>query len=340
VDTIAYLFDGTPEGADLVNGPGLAGLELAALQGGGIDIEPANVTEDPEEALRVLAEMGDDPTVAAAVVAPWTAPPSGAVETLAEAGVPVVSLSWAWGFDPGRPSLTLSIAAPTRVEARMLLEAADGSPICLAGDVHPTSRPLLEEVESRAASRGRPDVRSAGIVDVRRPATVEAVAGRIGSSGCATLLWTGGPEAVAALRDLLADLPTVVGTSRIKTEAGLALAESGISVRTVCACADVALSHERKLRRFVHDFQAESGSAPGVFAVEAYDVGRMLIERIRAGEGTREDLAARLAGLRPFRGLVGRYTRRPGPALAFSGAPPGVWRAEGSRWLIERTGTA
>jgi hypothetical protein len=338
-DTIAFLFDGSTGDADLVSGPALAGLELAARQAGGVDIEPVNVGEDPSDALEELEELGDDRGVAAAVVGPGTPPPAGAVESLAGAGVPVVSLSWAWGPPADHPRLWLSLAARKGEEARALVRAAPrlarSGPLCAAGDPHVMGRALLRAVARTRRLTAPARVRPAGIVDPERPATAETVAGRLSDLGCRALVWTGGAEAAALLLAAATEAPEVVASSRLKTDDGLALAGAGVRLSTVCACADVVLSVQPVLQRFVHDFQAESGSAPGPFAVEAYDAGRLLIEQLRLGEGTRRELVGRLAALERFSGLIGPYARQPGSAPSFVAAPVGVWRAAGSRWLLE-----
>ena len=336
-DRIAFLFDGSTGDADLVSGPALAGLELAARQAGGVDVEPVNVGVDPSDALAALEELGDDSGVAAAVVGPGTPPPEGAVESLARAGLPVVSLSWAWGPPADDPRLWLSLAARKAEEARALIRAAPRSvrsgPLCAAGDPHVMSRALLRKVGRMRRPTEPSRVNPTGIVDPERPGTAETVAARLSDLGCRVLVWTGGAEAAALLVPAASGSPELVATSRLKTDDGLALAEAGVRVSTVCACADVALSVRPALQRFVHDFQAESGSAPGPYAVEAYDAGRLLMEQLRLGEGTRGELVMRLAALDGFPGLVGPYARRPGSAPSFVAASVGVWRAAGSRWF-------
>jgi hypothetical protein len=286
-----------------------------------------------------LRTLGDDHGIVAAVVAPWTAPPPGAVELLAEGGVPVVTLSWAWGPPLGRDGQWLSLVAPRAREAVILLTGAEaapeGSDVCLAGDDHPTSRALLETAEELGRAAGDPAIVMAGIAPAARPAAAKVVAARIADAGCPTLVWTGGTIAARSVLSSAADPPVVVGASRIKTDDGLGLAASGIQVIAVCACADVSLSMEPDEQRFVHDLQAQSGAPPGPFAVEAYDAGRLLTGLLaEAGVDDRRELVAEaLIDLSVLQGLSGAYAFEPDGSRSPGSIAVRRWRAAGSRWL-------
>jgi hypothetical protein len=342
--TIAFLFDGSTPDAELVTSPALAGLELAAHEAGGIEIEPVNVGLGPDEVTASLRSLGGDRGVVAAVVAPWTAPPDGAIELLAAEGVPVVTLSWAWGPPEEGEGLWISFVPDRAREAVILLSAAggftsEGSPLCLAGDDHLTSRALLTAAEELGEAVGDPDLVMAGIADASRAATADAVAARIGDAGCRILAWIGGTPVAASVLSSIPEPPSVVGTSRMKTDDGLELASSRSPVFTVCACADVSLSTEPRWQRFVHDLQAESGAPPGPLAVEAYDAGRLLIGSLEGTGGAREALASALDDLTRFDGLAGTYAFEADGSRAPEEQAPGIWRAAGSRWL-PRTASA
>ncbi len=336
--TIAFLFDGSPLDAELVTSPALAGLELAAHEAGGIEIEPVNVGLERDEVVAALRELGDDRGVLAAVVAPWTAPPQGAIDLLAAGGVPVVTLSWAWGPPGERDGLWLSFVAGRAGEAVILLSGAtDTAPesgtLCLAGDDHVTSRALLETAEQLGDATGYPELVMAGIAAPGPGGTAGPVAARLRAAGCPILVWIGGTPAAASVLSSLPDPPSVVGTSRMRTDDGLELASSGVAVFTVCACADVSLSMDPRWQRFVHDLQAESGAPPGPFAVEAYDVGRLLIGLLDGTDGTRRGLASALDDLTRFTGLAGVYAFDSDGSRAQEPLTVGVRRAAGSRWL-------
>ena len=333
--TIAFLFDGSPSDAELVTSPALAGLELAAHEAGGFAIEPVNVGLDLEQVTASLRALGDDRGVVAAVIAPWTAAPDGAIELLAAKGIPVVSLSWAWGPPREGKGLWVSFAAGRAREAIILLPGTNASPgltLCLAGDDHITSKDLLATAEQLGEAAGNPEIRTVGTAGTGRAATADAVAARITDSGCSLLDWIGSADVAASVLSSVAHPPSVVGTSRMKTDAGLELVSSGAAVFTVCACADVSLSIDPKSQRFVHDLQAESGSPPGPFAVEAYDAGRLLIGLDGHG-ATRGRIAEGLEDLVRFRGLVDSYSFEPDGSRSPESLRRGVWRAAGSRWL-------
>jgi substrate-binding family protein len=334
--TIAFLFDGSPLDAELVTSPALAGLELAAHEAGGVEIEPVNVGLHLDEVTASLRELGDDRGVVAAVIAPWTAPPDGAIELLAAEGVPIVTLSWAWGPPREGNGLWLSFVADRAREAVILLSGADvasgGAAPCLGGDDHVTSRALVATSEQLGEAAGDPGIRMVGIVRTGRAATAEAVAARIRDSGCQVLVWIGGADVAASLLSSVPDRPAIVGTSRMKTDEGLEIA-SEAQVSTVCACADVSLSIDLTSQRFVHDLQAESGAPPGPFAVEAFDAGRLLIGLLEGENSTRERVARDLEELTRFSGLVERYGFETDGSRAPEPLPAGMWRAAGSRWL-------
>ena len=343
--TVAFLFDGSSPDAELVSAPALAGLELAAHRTGSIEIEPVNLGLDPGDVTASLQDLVEDRGIVAAVVAPWTAPPAGAIDLLASHGLPVVTLSWAWGPSAAGGSPWLSLVADRAREAVILLSAADvapeGAPLCVAGDDDPTSRALLESVEQLGRAAGDPEVVVAGSSSETGELGAQAVAARIDAAGCPALAWTGGAPAVeAVLVQIRSTPPLVVGTSRIKTDDGLALATPTTDVLTVCACADVTLTLDPVLQRYVHDLQAESGSPPGTFAVEAYDAGRLLATILNdaAGDDLRADLATLLDDPGDLDGLAGAYRFEPDGSRAPDPSTIGVWRAAGSRWLpVERS---
>jgi Periplasmic binding protein len=325
--TVAFLFDGSPPDAELVTAPALAGLELAAYRTGTIEVEPVDLGLAPADVATTLDDLVADRGVVAAVIAPWTAPPNGAIDLLAAHGLPVVTLSSAWGPPAAGDGLWLSLVVDPAREAVLLLSAADvapkGAPVCLAGDGLATSRALLATAEELARAAGDPEVRTA-------------------DTGCPVLAWAGGaPGAEAVLRSRAEDLPSVVvGTSRIKTDEGLALATSAIEVLTVCACADVTLTLDPVLQRFVHDVQAESGAPPGPFTVEAYDAGSLLTSIVAdvPGEDLRAGVAAAVGDAADVEGIAGDYAFEPDGSRPPRTVIVGVWRAAGSRWLpVERS---
>jgi hypothetical protein len=323
-----------------VSASALAGLELAAHQAGAVQIEPVNLGLDRTEVISMLGALAEDTAVVAAVVAPWTAPPAGAIDLLAAHGLPVVSLSWAWGPPSDGDGLWLSPAAGQAGEAVLLLSTADvgpeGATVCLAGDEHPTSRALLATAEELARAAGHPDVAMVGTVVGGDVPIAAPVADRIEDVGCPVLAWTGGTAgAEAVLSRVPGDPSLVVGASRIGTDDGLALATAGRDVITACACVSLSLSLEPAHMRFVHDLQAASGAPPGPFAVEAYDAGRFLSGLVigAGSDDLREVLTAALEEPAEIPGLAGSYRFEPDGSRAPDTLTVGAWRARGSRWL-------
>jgi Periplasmic binding protein len=336
--TIAFLFDGSTADAELVTSPALAGLELAAKEAGGIEIEPVNIGLDHDEVTASLRSLGEDRGVVAAVIAPWTAPPLGAIELLGANGIPVVTLSWAWGPSADGNDSWLSFVAGRATEAVILLSEAartvpEGASLCLAGDGHVTSGALLETAEQLGEAAGDPGLVMVGIAESGTEGTAGGIGARVRDAGCPVLVWTGGAEMAALVMGSISDPPSMIGTSRMKTDGALEIAASGIELFTICACADVTLSTEARWQRFVHDLQAESGAPPGPFAVEAYDAGRLLIGSLEGSDGSRRGLASALDGLTGFTGLAGAYAFESDGSRASGSLEVGIWRAAGSRWL-------
>ena len=333
---IAFLFDGSSGDADEVTGAALAGLRFAALGTGRPEaVQPQNVGLGADVTAEMLDELAADRGIVAALVAPWTRPAAGTVERLAAAGIAVVSLTWAWG--PPEDGVWRSLVIDRTREAELLLDtgAVHGAaaPACLAGDVHPTSVGLAGNVLVAAGRRGA-ELRPAGVVDPGVPATVSTVADRLTTFGCDAVLWTGGAATLELVLDADPELETVIGTSRLKTRGGISVAVTHPRRRLLatCGCADITLSRDPALQRFIHDYQTESGGAPGAFAVEAYDAGRLLLELAGRGGG-RAAVAEELDRLDEVEGLLGTYRFGSDGALRSGPTAPGAWRAFGSRWL-------
>jgi hypothetical protein len=176
-------------------------------------------------------------------------------------------------------------------------------------------------------------------VEPGRAAPAAAGAARLRDSGCRVLVWIGGADVAASVLSSIPDPPPMVGTSRMKTDDGLALASSGPTIFTICACADVTLSTEPKSQRFVHDLQAASGAPPGPFAVEAYDAGRLLIGALEGVGASRGSIVVALDDLTGYPGLVEHYVFEPDGSRAPESLKEGSWRAAGSRWLPQPSPT-
>jgi ABC-type amino acid transport substrate-binding protein len=150
--------------------------------------------------------------------------------------------------------------------------------------------------------------------------------------------WTGFDPLASALLDALGSdgLGDVrlVGTDAMKDERLLTETERGADgTVVVCPCVDLTTSTRIDAQRFVNDFQAASGSPPGVYGVEGWDVAGMLLEAVRTGATDRATVSAALVGGDTYEGLAGPYTFRPDGELDRRAVRVVAYRAEGLRWL-------
>ena len=98
-----------------------------------------------------------------------------------------------------------------------------------------------------------------------------------------------------------------------------------------CSCVDVSIDIGLPSRRFVNAYQSEHGLAPGVYAAEAWDAGRLAGDWLAAGASDRDAVAASLALLSTFDGVARAYAFDEVGEL--TGAEPGLYLAAGTRWL-------
>ena len=160
---------------------------------------------------------------------------------------------------------------------------------------------------------------------------------RIERSGCGLVAWTGfGPGATLLRTGLTEAGPSsvaLVGSSAMKTESYLSTtAGAGDGTIVTCACIDLGSSTRPEARRFIHDFQSQYGSPPGVFGPEGWDAGGMLLAAFRAGAADRRTVAAALSTRDGYEGLAGTYRFGGDGELEAGSSRIHVFRAEGVRW--------
>jgi branched-chain amino acid transport system substrate-binding protein len=343
---IAFLHDMSVLGSSQIVAPSLLGLELAineAVDRGDLPVIPEVVgldaDGDPARALELAQEVAADPTYVAAVIGPFWSEPPAVGDALDAAGVPTLSLS---SLDPSLASHGWSmwrrVVAALPLEAAALAAAIGGSPrsstgVCLVGDGS-TGAGALTALLMQTLGSGRvgaslqlPDETALGGVLDRIARTGCGVVGWTGSGLGATLLRTGMTEAG------LTSVP-VFGSAAMKTDTYLSTtAGAGDGTIVTCACVDLGSSTRPDARRFIHDFQSQYGTAPGVDGAEAWDVGGMLLRAFRGGAATRGSVSAALAASDSYSGLANTYRFTDDGELAPGSSRIHLFRAEGVRWV-------
>jgi ABC-type amino acid transport substrate-binding protein len=175
-------------------------------------------------------------------------------------------------------------------------------------------------------------------VTVADEEAVAGAAGVIGTAGCPTVAWTGFDPFASALFDALGTQGLgdvrLVGTDAMKDERFLTETERGADgTVAVCPCVDLTTSTRIEAQRFVHDFQSASGSPPGVYAVEGWDVAGMLVDTIRSGAVDRAAVGDAIRSRGSYEGLAGPYAFRSDGELERGASRTVAYRAEGLRWL-------
>jgi ABC-type amino acid transport substrate-binding protein len=131
----------------------------------------------------------------------------------------------------------------------------------------------------------------------------------------------------------LASVP-VFGSAAMKTDTYLSTTlGAGDGTIVTCACVDLGSSTRPEARRFIHDFQSQYGTAPGVDAAEAWDVGGMLLRAFRGGASTRGSVSAALTASDAYTGLANTYRFAGDGELAPGSSQIHLFRAQGVRWV-------
>jgi branched-chain amino acid transport system substrate-binding protein len=337
---VAFFQDGSVESPNTQTLPAFLGMKLAfsqAIEAGGLPVVPEllgfDTGGDPAEAAEMAAEVAADPTYVAAVVGPYWQDTVGVGETLDAAGIPTLSLSI---LARSQGSSWFPLVAGARRQAATLagyvrgMRGAGG--VCLAGDATPYSRSMMDLLE--------PGLRGALFAAVTLDLDgddAERTAATIGQSGCSTVLWTGYGSAGGELRNAL----TGAGAADVRlvgadaTKGGAYLETSGPAADgtvVACPCVDLSASTDPAAQRFVHDYQADYATPPGIFAAEGWDAGGMLLRAFTAGAASASSVLDDLRSAPAFEGLGATYPMS-------SGGPPGppsrlrLYRAEAGRWV-------
>jgi hypothetical protein len=98
-----------------------------------------------------------------------------------------------------------------------------------------------------------------------------------------------------------------------------------------CSCVDVATDLELPSRRYLNHYQSEHGLAPGVYAAEGWDAGRLAADAVRDGATDRTRMRDAFTGLTEHEGVARTYVFDDDGELV--GGEPGLYVAAGTRWL-------
>jgi branched-chain amino acid transport system substrate-binding protein len=319
------LQDGSvPDTRDLVS-PAVLALQLALSRAPSVELEVLDTRGDAARTLAAAGEVGADPRVVAAVVAPFTPMPAEALDSMLTAGIPVFSLSSIDEPPSGASSPAWRrFVPPISVSARAIVQVAGNlqpsAPVCVVGE-----ETAWSELLRAAIDRSPTDVPRRSITSPPSEAG-EAIEAR----GCGTAIWTGTAPGADALRRSLGVCVALVLDEAARTDGFLASRwPDAPRALAVCPCVDVSTSAGPDAQAFVHDYQESTGLDAGPFAVEGFDAGTWIVRAIQAGP-TRPQVADRLASATRFTGLVRTYRWDGGAAVA----GVRVYRAVGLRWLV------
>ena len=324
---VAFIQDLAPEGALDRMLPAFQGAELAftvasAREGAAftIGIVAFDIDGSMETAREIAEEIAGDPSYVAAIAAPGLPEQQPIADALD--GMPFLSLSDR-GAMLSEDRAWLRFVAPLRDLATRLGGLAESQRssrrgVCLAGTDEPdplagyTRRSLSSDVHVTSA-KGADDVTSAR---------------------CGVVVWSGdGLGAAAIAVGLDADVRLIGGPG---LRDGDFIEDAGASAEgalSVCSCADLSSSLDLAARRFIQTFQSENGTAPGPYAVEAWDAARMIIVGTDAAGPSRGELARWFSGVTRFDGLAGSY-RWVGGELVSAGTHVRTYEVVGGRWVL------
>jgi ABC-type branched-subunit amino acid transport system substrate-binding protein len=274
-------------------------------------------------AVEAAAAIAADEAFAGAIAAPGVGGQAELATALGAIEVPLVSLSDRGAVSSAPPGTWLRLVAPLRVQAESLAQAAASVRAARRG-ICAVTAPPDGTVFARAIRSSLPA--HAEVADA-----AEALA-----SACGVVVWPGDAAGGAALATGLAGAeagPVLIGGPALRDPEFLELAgEAAEGAISICSCAEVSTSLELAAQRFVQDYQAEVGSPPGPYAVEAWDAGHLLARALREAGPARADVVAWLAGLSQLDGLGGSYTVVNGE-IADPASSVRRFRVAGGRWM-------
>lgn len=336
---VAYFDDSTLDEPYQHELPALQGFRLAlsrAVDAGDVpvhvDVVELDTQGDEAMAVALAQEVAGDPSYVAAVAAPFWEEPDQVGEMLDDAGLITFGLSelgahsGEWG---GRLRLVPTRDRQVEALAAYARRRAEPGGVCVGRDATPYGTSFATEL-THALGRWRSQSVLVADDETKIAGIVEAMPG----SGCAFVAWAGFGTPAAALRVGLTDAGIesvrLIGSDAMKTEGYLeATGNAGDGTIVSCGCVDLTTSTELPAQVFIHDYQSEYGTAPGVFAAEGLDAGNLLLDALRSGPPTREAVRAALTSVSSFEGLAGSYVFAEGELV---GSRVGLFEDRGQRW--------
>jgi hypothetical protein len=324
---VAFIQDLAPEGALDRTLPAFQGAELAFAVASARDDAVATVQivafdiEGSVETGREIAEeIAGDPSYVAAIAAPGLPEQQPIADALRD--TPFLSLSDR-GTSIGEGDTSLRFVAPLPDLAERLARLAESlrsshRGVCVAAPGEPDP---LARYTRRFLSR---DVRVTSATG-----TDEATSAR-----CGVVVWTGDGAGAASFAVALDAEVRLVGGPGLRD--GDFIEDSGASAEgalSVCSCADVSSSLDLAARRFIQTFQSENGTAPGPYALEAWDAGRVIVAGLHAAGPSRAELRSWLTGQSRFRGLGNSY-HWVGGELVSPSTFVRAYEVVGGRWVL------
>jgi branched-chain amino acid transport system substrate-binding protein len=349
--TIAFVEDLSRDGAEQRVAPAFQGARLAidaaSLDGAlpaSVHVVPMDTGGTPEGVASVARRIVDDPTVVAAIVAPQLTGQVALGDPLDAAGVPTISLSTLGPDLPERAWQHWRRAVPdvdreATAIAKAVVELDGRTHSCVLGDGTPASDALNHAVVH--ALPRRPAMRFALTdTDPDDPTVIAAIK----AASCRSVVWSGTPAAGGLLRMALVtsglrDVRLIGGESLKDASYITTAGPRGRGTVSVCPCVDVSTSTDLRDQRFIQDYQSAFGVPPGPFAAEAWDVARMILRALEAGDGTRAGVAAALGGVSAFDGLARSYAFASNGLLKDQADGVLLYRDEGVRWVPWLVGT-
>ncbi len=340
VARVVVFQDGSSPDARAIVSPGVLGLQAGL--GGILGMEVLEVGGSAPAAITAEATASaSDPSVVAAVIAPFTAMPDEAVDALRSGGVSVLSLSSFTPVPRGRGAPWRSFVASIPTDAGALAARADalrrpGTALCVGGtDDGAWSASLAAALARRTPRLPPPGPTPRAVVLRGSPSEVAAAIGR--ARECGVLVWVGTADGAVALRralDTASHGPILFLADRARTPGFLQAAgpiAAGARLVGACACADVSTAGDPAADRFLHDYQAATGLDPGPFAAEGWDIGRFVARIVGIRGPSRAEVAAAVEASSRAPGVGGAYTWNRSGALT----DPRVrsYRSVGWRWL-------